>query len=144
MKFPNQDNYYNWSLALMASFLPSLSSLSRARNIIWDLAEWFLKTSLGDLSNEAGRDKLLIIITTSALTNVSFTLCCLLKKSDTWGVGGWGAEISSAEWVWVLLSCLELCYGWCMHKAVQKTRPSPQKYILMITLSISDVLLGKE
>ena len=50
----------------------------------------FENISWSDLRNEAGRDKLLIIITTSALTNVSFTLCCLLKNSDTWGDGGWG------------------------------------------------------
>ena len=60
----------------------SLSSLSRSRNIIGMIFE--------NICNEAGRDMLLIIITTSALTNVSFTLCCLLKNTDTWGVGGWG------------------------------------------------------
>ena len=68
-----------------------------------------------NICNEGGRDTLLIIITTSALTNVSFTLCCLLKNTDTWGVTpaqGVGAEISSSdEWVRVLLSCLNLCYG---------------------------------
>ena len=36
-----------------------------------------------NICNEGGRDTLLIIITTSALTNVSFTLCCLLKNTDT-------------------------------------------------------------
>lgn len=60
----------------MRGFLSlSLSSLSRSRNIIGMIFE--------NICNEDGRDMLLIIITTSALTNVSFTLCCLLKKPDT-------------------------------------------------------------
>ena len=63
-----------------------------------------------NICNEGGRDTLLIIITTSALTNVSFTLCCLLKNTDTWGVtlsssGGGGRDFFLR---WMSLSVIEL------------------------------------
>ena len=63
-----------------------------------------------NICNEGGRDTLLIIITTSALTNVSFTLCCLLKNTDTWGVthsSSWGGG-RDFFLRWMSLSVIEL------------------------------------
>ena len=89
-----------------------------------------------DRNNEAGRDKLLIIITTSALTNVSFTLCCLFKNTDTWEGGRRDIfRMNMCYWaVWIFV----------MDDACSALVNKIQKYILMISLSISDVLLGKE